>query len=159
MPKTIEFHTVERDGNVYIIDQNYLQAVATNLNVEALTTEEVEKKYGDAAKKRTITLKPASYRLKSDIARLSQRQDEEKGLVHDPELVQAARAAAVVESWNLDDVDGKPAPVSVEGFMNLPMIIGEYTDYHIFRYLCPEISNDSFFLEMLSSKLTPIAAN
>ena len=159
MPKTIEFHTVERDGNVYIIDQNYLQAVATNLSVEALTPEEITEKYGDAAKKRTITLKPASYRLKSDIARLSQRQDEEKGLVHDPELVQAARAAAVVESWNLDDVDGKPAPVSVEGFMNLPMTIAEYADFHIFRHLCPEISQNIDFLSLLSAKLTAIAAS
>lgn len=157
--KIIEFYTVTKDdGTVFLIDHQYLEAIATNLNVEALTPEEIQAKYGDAAKKRTITLKPASYRLKSDIARLSQRKDETKGLVHDPDLIQAARAAAVIDSWNLDDVDGKPAPVSVDGFMSLPMNVAEYTDIHIFRHLCGEISADPDFLSLLSAKLNATEA-
>lgn len=152
-PKKIVFWTIDKDGNTFLLDSDFLKVCAEELNhVEAMTEADIEAEYGVTATKRTIILKPNTYRLKHEIARLSQRDDETLGRVHDPELVQAARAAAVVESWNLDDAEGQPAGISVEGFQNLHENVAQYVDFHIYDYLCADIRRDPSFLGVLANR-------
>lgn len=153
MPKKIEFWTVDKDGETFLLDSDFLRICAEELgHVDAMTEADIRATYGDAATKRQVVLKPNSYRLKHEIARLAQRDDETLGRVHDPELVQPARAAATVESWNLDDAQGHPAQISVEGFQDLADNVAQYIDFHIYTYLCADIRRDPSFLDVLANR-------
>ena len=158
MPKEIKFLTVERDGDSCLVDARFLGEIAQRLNADSLTEAEIAEIYGERATPRVIVLKPNSYALKHEIARLCQVDDEKLGKKHDPTLTQAARVASTVESWNLDGVDGKPAAVSMAGFDSLPMHIAEYVDARVYAYLAPEITSDPDFLAAWQRKLPSIEA-
>ena len=155
MPKTIKFWTIKsEDGDVSIADKQYLKFYADQLNVASLTDDEIKETFGERAQERKITLKSNSYRLKDDIARHMLVKDEKTGGERaDAQLEQAARAAAVVEEWNLDDADGHPAEVSVDGYKSLAMNVAAYVDEHIRLHLAPQLVNNLDFLGLLQRKL------
>lgn len=159
--KTITFWQVEKDDNTLVIDQSYLNALTatakqnTGVEYAAMTDDDIVALYGDKAVRRTVTLKPNSYRLRLDMQCLASRKDADKGLGVDETLMPAARVAATVEKWDMVDVDGKPAEVSVEGFCGLPMPVADYIDSQIIAYLNPDVIRDPDFLSLFASKSRP----
>lgn len=140
MSKKIEFMVIKNEDDApYVVDTAYLKAVN-------LPKEELLGVFGDRAKEHTVVFKPQNFAMKREINKAAQVPDLVTGVRLDPDLIPAARAAVVVDHWSFN------APVSVSGFESLDYLVAEYISAAINQYLFPDLSRDSGFFELLTSR-------